>query len=263
MSDHALRARNFIALHQSGSLSTISRAHHGYPFGSAVQYDIDQSGRLLVFISRLAEHYRNLEQDSRASVLINDHAALLDPQPFGRATVVGRFDPVPAEEHEACMKRYFDRFPAASSRGLVHDFSFFRMEPERIRWIGGFGDIRWINGDAYSQAGHDAVCYAGMPVLIHMNIDHAGAVMELARAATPIEAAEKIAVCSGIDSRELTVSLLSEAAEGHPGAAVRQRRIALPFDAPLATAADSRRAIIALLNRARSGSSLASRPAEP
>jgi hypothetical protein len=31
----------------------------------------------------------------------------------------------------------------------MHDFSFYRIEPVRIRFIGGFGKIHWVEPEQY------------------------------------------------------------------------------------------------------------------
>ena len=53
-----------------GVLSTHSVQLQGYPFGSVVPFCLDKQGRVVVLISDLAQHTKNLKQDSRCSLLV-------------------------------------------------------------------------------------------------------------------------------------------------------------------------------------------------
>src|SRR5580693_10029626 len=66
----AERARTLASLGRIGSLSTHSRKFPGFPFGSMMPYAADNLGRVVFFISSMAMHTQNLQQDSRASLLI-------------------------------------------------------------------------------------------------------------------------------------------------------------------------------------------------
>jgi heme iron utilization protein len=135
----------------SATLSTHSKSNPGYPFGSIATYDLTASGEFVIFISKLAEHYKNLEANPHASLLITDNRGTLDPLPFARATALGKFNKIEKNNCKELAASYFSKFPNASSRQIAHDFDFFIMTPTRIRWVGGFGDIRWINQKDYRE----------------------------------------------------------------------------------------------------------------
>ncbi len=168
----ATEVKRFITLHRIGVLSTLSQNHAGYPFGSIVPYDIDNAGRPVILISTLSEHYRNINHDPRTSLFVADSAAKEDPQPYARATLLGKFQKVPEAEEQLARKSFDARFPEAVPRSISHDFFLFRMSVERVRWIGGFGDIFWVEQAAYEGAPHDPVSYHGIGILKHMNDDH-------------------------------------------------------------------------------------------
>lgn len=132
--------------HRYGALSTLSKKFDGHPFGSITPYMVDHDGSLLILISGLAEHTKNILSDSRVSLITHDQN---DPhiQTQGRVTLVGNatFDP----ERERCGKRYLRYFPEAQTYFDMADFNFFRIVPFAIRYIGGFGDIHWVKADNY------------------------------------------------------------------------------------------------------------------
>lgn len=165
-------ARDFITLNRTGFLSTISVSEAGYPFGSITPYDIDSEGRLIILIADISEHYKNLMADNRGSMLISDQFGTHDPQLYARATVLGKFGTVPADELEEVSWSYKSRFPDAVERERQHGFNYWRCVPAKIRWIGGFGLIGWIDGVAYSDVVPDPLAYVGWDILQHMNIDH-------------------------------------------------------------------------------------------
>ena len=85
--------KDFVAYNNVGVLSTHSRSLPGYPFGSVVPYDVTASGDIVIFISRISEHYRNLVTDEKASLLIADSQGT-DARRFGslRFTVQQRVE---------------------------------------------------------------------------------------------------------------------------------------------------------------------------
>jgi len=132
--------------HRYGALSTLSKKFDGHPFGSITPYMVDHDGSLLILISGLAEHTKNILSDSRVSLITHDQN---DPhiQTQGRVTLVGNatLDP----ERERCGMRYLRYFPEAQTYFDMADFNFFRIVPFAIRYIGGFGDIHWVKADNY------------------------------------------------------------------------------------------------------------------
>ncbi len=143
---NARTARQMLRAHRYGALSTLSKKFDGHPFGSITPYMVDHDGSLLILISGLAEHTKNILSDSRVSLITHDQN---DPhiQTQGRVTLVGNatFDP----ERERCGKRYLRYFPEAQTYFEMADFNFFRIIPFAIRYIGGFGDIHWVKADNY------------------------------------------------------------------------------------------------------------------
>lgn len=134
------QARRLLRAERVGLLSTLSHKLGGYPFGSAVSTLTDHEARPLFLISQLAEHTRNIEQDARASFLV--HEQTVDIQAGERLTLVGKAARV--ETTEQLKARYLRYFPGAEPYFAL-DFSFYRIEPVTLRYIGGFGVARWIS----------------------------------------------------------------------------------------------------------------------
>ena len=133
--------RRLLRLGAAGALGTQSASIEGYPFVSSLPYVLDEACRPLFLISRLAEHTRNLLENPRASLLALEGEGGRPDQ--GRATLLGRA--LPATLDEGTQARYLRYRPEAADYLALGDFRFFRMEPERARFIGGFGRMGWLD----------------------------------------------------------------------------------------------------------------------
>ena len=58
----------------------------------------------------------------------------------------------------------------------------YRLEPVSIRYIGGFGQISWVDAGEYLRAEIDLLVASAPGILAHMNVDHADAVLICAQA---------------------------------------------------------------------------------
>ncbi len=147
--DNAREARQLLRAHRYGSLCTLSKKFDGHPFGSIAPYLTDHDGSLLILISDLAEHTKNIRNDPRVSLIThNQEDAHIQTQ--GRVTVVGKATHV--TERDAASKRYLRYFPEAQTYFAMHDFQFYRIVPQAVRYIGGFGDIHWVKAESYTVA---------------------------------------------------------------------------------------------------------------
>lgn len=149
--DHGRNARQLLRAHRYGALGTLSKKFDGHPFTSITPYMVDHDGGLLILISGLAEHTKNILADSRVSLITHNQD---DPhiQTQGRVTVVGHA--VYQQDRESCGKRYLRYFPEAQTYFDMADFNFFRIMPLAIRYIGGFGDIHWVKSERYLPPFH-------------------------------------------------------------------------------------------------------------
>ena len=94
-------------------------------------------------MSGLAEHTRNLAADPRAGFLVVD-APDGDVLNAERATLLGRFVPLGDDPHVTA--RYCRYEPDAARYLALGDFTFWALDVERLRYIGGFGRMGWVDG---------------------------------------------------------------------------------------------------------------------
>ena len=167
----AREARQLLRGHAYGALSTLSRKFNGHPFGSITPYLVDHDGSLLILISTLAEHTRNIQHDSRVSLITHSQNDS-NIQTQGRVTALGSAQII-ADKNQSGT-RYLRYFPQAASYFAMHDFSFYRIVPQALRFIGGFGKIHWVEADNYLVPPYPLI-EQEPDVIAHMNAEHGDA----------------------------------------------------------------------------------------
>lgn len=192
----AERVRTLLHLARTGSLSTLSRKHPGWPFGSVMPYALDDHGRPVFLISLMAMHTQNIKGDPRASLLVTQPGWTGDPLAGARATLMGNVTALPDVDVAATKASYLERYENARSWVDFDDFGFYRMDITDVYYVGGFGAMGWVEAADYARAEWDPLAEVAPGIIDHMNQDHAEALQLYCRAYAAIEAdaAEMIAV---------------------------------------------------------------------
>ena len=229
----AERARTLVEVGRTGTLSTLSRRHPGYPFGSVMPYALDARGRPLFLISSLAMHTQNLQVDRRASLLVSQAVEPGgDPLAAGRVTLVGEAAPLPAADRAAARAAYLAWHPNAQYWVDFEDFAFYRLELLDVYFVGGFAAMDWVGAEQYLAARPDPLAEAAAGILAHMNRDHADALLTFARVLGQVEADEASMV--GVDRLGFKLRVRSRDR-------LQSVRIAFPREV---TSADASRAVL-------------------
>ena len=92
--------------------------------------------------------------------------------------MVGNAAPEP--DREQAGLRYLRYFPEAQTYFAMHDFSFYRIRPVAIRYIGGFGRIHWVDMEDYAVQPYPLIEQES-GVVAHMNSDHQDALRDYCR----------------------------------------------------------------------------------
>lgn len=180
----ATRCRRLLRRCMTASLATAERDNGGWPYASLVQVATAHDGTPLLLLSDLAVHTKNFARDDRVSVLFDDARGLENPLTGARVTLQGRIRRL-GDADKRLQARYLARHPEAVQYAAFSDFGFYRVVPERLHLVAGFGQIHWLPASEVmldaSQTGTLAEEEAG--ILAHMNADHADAVDLYAAAA--------------------------------------------------------------------------------
>lgn len=233
---HAERARTMVSMLRTGTLSTLNA--DGYPHGSYVTFALDGPDPVFL-VSTLASHTKNLMGSARASLMAHESHAD-DPLANGRVTLVG--DCTKLEAPTTAREAFLAAHPQAEYYVDFKDFSFWKLTVASIRYIGGYGRMSWVDLDGWQSAEPDPIAPHVAGIIEHMNDDHADALVAYAHAFTRAKDTDQ-AVMTGIDRYGFEMSV--KTAKG-----MRPARIA--FDEEIATPTEARKALVALVKRARS-----------
>jgi putative heme iron utilization protein len=237
---HAERIRTLFSLVPVGTLSTMSRKHPGFPFGSLMPFALDLAGRPVFLISNMAMHTQNLKTDPRCSLFVGQAGAEGDPLGAARATLIGHAEPVPEQDTDSVRERYLARHENSRYWVDFTDFDFFRLQSIDIYYVGGFGLMGWVEAGDYEHAAPDPLAEAAPGILSHMNADHVDSMILLARSYAQMESAE--ASMTSVD--RLGFSLRLKTKEGIKG-------VRINFLREVATAQEARKVLIEMVEQAR------------
>jgi len=145
------------------------------PYVSLANIATDPQGHPVIFISKLAWHTRNILADPQGSVMVSEIPQSGDALTGPRVTIMGRFEAIPPSE---IAERYAHHHPAARVYLDFPDFSFWRLRPQKIHAVAGFGRIETMEPDEVFLAEKAAAPVMAMAAgaIQHMNEDHADAV---------------------------------------------------------------------------------------
>jgi putative heme iron utilization protein len=128
----------------------------GYPSASMVAYAwVRDLSNLLVFVSGLSEHTRNLIKEPRVALVISqDDTDTDDPQTLARVSVTGRDEVVERNSPEFAdvWQMYIEQLPAAAPRIVLGDFLLIRIVVSEVRYVGGFAQAHTIPAGRLSSA---------------------------------------------------------------------------------------------------------------
>jgi heme oxygenase (biliverdin-IX-beta and delta-forming) len=227
MSNQALTARRLLNHQSVGVLSTHSVDVEGYPFGSIAPFTLNYDGEPTMLISDIAQHTRNIKRNNKVSLTVFDQC-VDDPQASSRLTWIGDARSVDPSDMEI-RHRYLRYFPSAESYFETHDFSFYRIRLQRARFIGGFGQIYWIEPEAMLVS--NPFRETERSIVEHMNQDHKKALFHYCK------------VLAGADVADVTMTGIDR--EGFDVLADK-RKLRIDFDAPISTVEEARATLVKL-----------------
>ncbi len=141
-----------IDLVKENRVATLSTDFDGIPFGTLTPCGVDEKGYPFVYLSDLAQHSKNIDKNAKGSIMI----AKIDKEDVfnsARITFAGKLVLVTdAKERKKLENIYLKANPEAELFIEFEDFNFYKIEPTHIHYIGGFGDINWVEPKKYLQA---------------------------------------------------------------------------------------------------------------
>ena len=86
-------------------------------------------------------------------------------------TLLGDLQSMPEKEIDETRARFEEFLPESKKYAAMHDFNFYRLHIDQIRWIGGFGKIAWLDNKDWKQFKPKWMSNQ-TSIIDHMNQDH-------------------------------------------------------------------------------------------
>ena len=191
------KARTVTSVCTSGTLCTVS-AHEGIqgaPFGSFVDYVLDDVGNPVLLMNEMSMHTINVETAKQNGI---DDAALVTlftqlgssnmdasgrggggggaSQDVSRCSLTGtleKIDPSTAQDMDALRMRYSIAHAYADQVMDSPKFAFYRLLPRKVYFVGGFGVMaKWIEPADYQAANPDILAKEAPEIIQRINRDN-------------------------------------------------------------------------------------------
>ncbi len=224
----AKEARKLLLSEYQAILSTHSVDVEGYPFGSVVPYCLNNEGKPIILISAIAQHTKNILSDQKVSLIATEGGAD-DLQTVGRVTYIGNAEKLNDDDSQS-VERYYSYFPQSRGFHKTHDFDFYQLHPVRIRFIGGFGQIYWVEKEEFLLANPFSF-EEEKGMIDHMNLDHVEAIKHYCDDYDIKYSVDDVPVMVGIDSEGFNL---------RSGAHIHR----INFVEPVTTAVEVRKALV-------------------
>jgi len=187
------KARTVTSVCTSGTLCTVS-SHEGIegaPFGSFVDYVLDDQGNPVLLMNDMSMHTINIQKASDASgepALVTLFTQLGSSssaastggrskglQDVSRCSLTGCLEKMDASDPEmdAIRMRYSLTHTYADQVMDSPKFAFYRLNPSKIYFVGGFGVLaKWVDPEEYQTAAPDILAKEAGEIVARINRDH-------------------------------------------------------------------------------------------
>ena len=95
-----LQAAELFRSSNEAILSTVSKKFDGFPFGSYITYVTGRNRSIYLYASDIAEHTKNLKNNSKACITVSRSKDDEDKQNSARLTIMGNLTEVSKDELE-------------------------------------------------------------------------------------------------------------------------------------------------------------------
>lgn len=176
---HGFEARRLV---RAASSATLATSAEGAPFAALVTPATAPDLSVLLLLSSLSEHTRQLRADPRCAVMFVGRPEGTNPQTAARVTLTGLAEPVPEAEVPALKARWLAKHPYAALYADFGDFALWRIRPGGGLMVGGFARATRLRLAELlpDPAAVAAIAAAEAEIIAHVNDDHADAVAAVA-----------------------------------------------------------------------------------
>lgn len=177
-------ARAFMKNRDCGVLSTqFSKEGHDFPFGTVAPFVMTEEGEIIILISNIAIHTKNILENPRVGFTVFDMEAI-NKQASPRVCLTGNAELVDEkndpERYINVSEKYFTFFPSARNYFSAHGFYFYTIRPDHVHFIRTFGQIYTFDTEDFWPLPTPEWKGTENAAIEHMNTDHQDALKKYA-----------------------------------------------------------------------------------
>jgi len=218
------KARTVLSVCTSGTLCTTSNHDgiEGAPFGSFVDYVLDDDGFPVLLMSDLSMHTKNILDAGLDKAMVTLFAQIDDKsnanqnaekgQDVSRCSFtakVQKIDPMDAEDYDSIRMKYSIAHVYADQVMDSPRFDFYRLIPQAIYYVGGFGVLsKWVDVNDYQKAVPDILANDAPSIISKLNNEHEEDLFLTATHLLDVKDVEKIRV-TGVDRLGMDIRVTS------------------------------------------------------
>jgi putative heme iron utilization protein len=173
----ALEIKNFLHSKDVGILSSIKdQEGEAFPYGSVCPFVTLNSGEIVILVSDIALHTKNMNNNDKVSFTVFDMESN-KKQAASRTSILSKAQRIEKDSprYEEIADKYYAFKPESRKFFEVHNFAFYILNPVYIHFIKGFGKI--YKFDAQDFKFQNNISNAEYSFAIeHMNNDHASSI---------------------------------------------------------------------------------------
>lgn len=178
------KAKTVISVCTSGTLCTTSTSEGiaGSPFGSFVDYVLDDDGNPILLMNEMSMHTMNIVNDPEGMVSLFTQLDGSNPnkkgngQDVSRCSITGTVEKINADEAEdmdTIRMRYSITHAYADQVMDSPKFAFYRIKPAKVYFVGGFGVLaKWVPVEEYKEAAADILSKEAADIVSRLNRDN-------------------------------------------------------------------------------------------
>jgi putative heme iron utilization protein len=180
------KAKTVTSVCKSGTLCTVSghEGIEGSPFGSFVDYVLDDQGNPVLLMNEMSMHTINIEQNALSgkegggslvtlfTQLSSETSASKKGQDVSRCSLTCKVEKIQADapDMEMIRMRYSLTHAYADQVMASPKFSFYRLLPQKIYYVGGFGVMaKWVDVEDYRAAKPDILAEEASGMVTKIN----------------------------------------------------------------------------------------------
>ena len=180
----------------------------GFPFGSYVDYILDDNGWPVLLLNDQSIHTQNIKQNPRVSLFcqLPRSQTIQTTAALSRNSIMGTVSPVLGADLSAIKLAFTLVHPYSEQLVDSPKFTFYKIKPEKIYFSGGFGVMAtWVDVAEYESARPDVLAQEVPLMLARINAERQNELLLLCKHFLKLSDVKSVAVQAidrlGVDIR--------------------------------------------------------------